>query len=219
VRNLFPPGQPVSTIYLARHGQSKANVDELFGLDSPLTGKGEDQALSLARELKSVNFDAIFSSELLRAKETAEIIAANRKLAVETKALLREKYWGSLEGKLRDEVRQDLTRLFELTRTMPLHERKTFKATPDMESEAEMMSRYLTVLREIAIAYLNQTVLVVSHQTIMRIFLVHLGYVQYTNLPEGSISNAGFIKLLSDGINFQVVETQGVFPVAPEKGN
>jgi broad specificity phosphatase PhoE len=213
VTNPFPSRRAISTIYLVRHGQSHANVDQVFGLDSPLTGKGQAEAISLADMLEPIHFDAVFASELLRAKETAQIIATRRKLAVETKALLREKSWGSLEGKLKDDVRRDLDRLFKLTQTMPDQERATFKVTPDMESEAEMMSRYITVLREIALAYTGQTVLVVSHQTIMRTFLVHLGYVKYANLPEGSITNAGYIKLLSDGVDFYVEKTHGVNPM------
>lgn len=39
---------------------------------------------------------------------------------------------------------------------------------------------------------------------------MHISYVSYNELPEGSISNLGYIKLLSDGVNFFVVETQGV---------
>ncbi|HUD11201.1 MAG TPA: histidine phosphatase family protein [Candidatus Saccharimonadia bacterium] len=206
----FPPGQPVCTLYLARHGQSKANVDKLFGLDTDLTEYGRQQTRELARVLAGIHVSAVFSSEMARAKETAEIIATERKLAVKTKALLREKHWGSLEGKLKSDVRRDLADLFERARAMSDSTRIKHKVTPDMESEEEMMSRYVTVLREIAAAYREQSVLVISHQTIMRTFLVHLGYVEYSQLPEGSISNTGYIKLLSDGIDFYVAETQGI---------
>jgi broad specificity phosphatase PhoE len=210
VTNPFAPNQPVCALYLVRHGQSQANVDRLFGLDSPLTEEGTNQARNLAATLKSIHFDAVFSSELIRAKQTAEVIALERKLAVGTKALLREKHWGSLEGKLKDDVRRDLKHLFDAAKTMPDAERAKYKIVPDMENEEEMMSRYITALREIAVAYTGKTVLVVSHQTIMRTFLMHIGYVKYAELPEGSITNAGYIKLLSDGIDFYVAETQGV---------
>jgi broad specificity phosphatase PhoE len=201
---------PVCTLYLVRHGQSQANVDGLFGLDTLLTEEGKKQAQVLAGALRDIHFDAIISSELVRSKQTAETIALERKLAVETKKLLQERHWGSLEGKLKVEIRRDLKHLFELAKTMPDEERAKYKVVPDMESEEEMMDRYVRVLKEIAAAYLGKTVLIVSHQTVMRAFLVHVGYAKYTDLLEGSITNTGYVKLLSNGEGFYVAETQGV---------
>lgn len=198
------------TIYLVRHGQSEANIQALFGLDTELTDEGRQQAKSLAGVLEDIHFDAIFSSNLIRAKQTAEIVALERKLAVQTKELLRERHWGSIEGKDKKKVRTELKELFEKAKSMEVSERVKYRIVPDMESEEDSVSRYLTVLREIAIAYAGKNVLVVSHQTIMRFFLMHIGYVTYNELPEGSIKNSGFIKLESDGLDFKVVETQGV---------
>lgn len=197
-------------MYLVRHGQSKANLDGLFGLDEPLTDLGKEQAEELAESLGGIHFDAVLSSALLRAKQTAEVIAIQRKLDVETRELLRERNWGSIEGKLKDEVRRDLKHLFEKAKTMPNEERIKYRVVEDMENEEEMMERYIMTLREIAVAYAGKTVLIVSHQTIMRTFLMHIGYVTYNELPEGSITNAGYVKVLSDGNDFEVTETRGV---------
>lgn len=81
------------TFYIVRHGETLWNVKGLLqGIkDSALTPTGEKQARELAAELESVNFDVIFSSDLLRARRTAEIIALERKLAVKTSQLLRER--------------------------------------------------------------------------------------------------------------------------------
>ena len=62
--------------------------------DSPLTAQGITQAKELAKKLKNVKFDLIFSSDLLRAKRTAEIIALEHKLFVQTSKLLRERDFG-----------------------------------------------------------------------------------------------------------------------------
>ena len=208
--NPFVESQPVATLYLVRHGQSQANLDGKFGLDTPLTKDGFMQARELALSLQNIHFDAVFSSELIRSKQTAETVALERKLKVETRELLKEKNWGSLEGKSKDQVRQDLKHLFDKAKTMTNEERVKYKVVPDMENEEEMMTRYITALREIALAYIGKSVLIVSHQTIMRTFLMHIGYVNYTELPEGSISNAGYIKLLADGVDFYVDATKGV---------
>lgn len=202
--------QNYCTMFLVRHGQSQANEDGLFGLDAPLTKQGKEQAEELAKSLRSIHFDAVFSSALIRAKQTADVIALERKIAVETKDLLREKHWGELEGKLKNEVRRDLKHLFEKAKVMTDEERSRYRTVPDMENEEEMMERYIITLQEIATAYIGKTVLIVSHQTIMRTFLMHIGYVKYNELPEGSISNVGYIKLKCDGIDFIVDETSGI---------
>jgi broad specificity phosphatase PhoE len=202
--------QNLCTIYLVRHGQSEANIQGLFGMDTSLTSTGRQQANELLDVLKDVHFDAIFSSNLIRAKQTAEIIALERKIAVQTKDLLRERHWGSIEGKVKAIVRSELKDLFEKAKTMDDAERVKYKVIPDMESEEDAVSRFITVLREIAIAYAGKNILIVSHQTIMRFFLMHIGFVTYNELPEGSIKNSGFIKLESDGVEFKVIEIQGV---------
>jgi broad specificity phosphatase PhoE len=198
------------TIYLVRHGQSVANIQEFFGLDTELTDEGKKQARLLANVLKDIYFDAIFSSNLIRAKQTAEIISLGRKLAIQTKNLLREHHLGSLEGKNKAEVRESFKDLFEIAKTMHVNDRVKYKIVPDMETEEEAVSRYVTVLREIAKAYAGKNVLVVSHQGVMRFFLTHIGYVAYNELAEGSISNLGYVKLQSNGVDFKVIDTQGI---------
>src|ERR1700722_10343612 len=114
-------------MYLVRHGQSEANVQELFGLDTPLTLMGKKQARTLSNLLKNVHFEAIFSSDLIRAKQTAEIIALEHKITVQTKDLLKERYWGELEGKDKITVRAELRELFEKAKTMEVSERVKYK--------------------------------------------------------------------------------------------
>src|SRR5579863_8723703 len=84
----------VTTIYVVRHGESQSNVyarenpdkpASQFGtLGSSLTKKGREQASYIAKRLQNVHIDAIFSSDLARAKETAEIIASRRKVKIIT---------------------------------------------------------------------------------------------------------------------------------------
>ena len=87
------------TIYLVRHGETDWNVKNIIQgqIDIPLNKKGENQALEIANELKDIHFDAIFSSDLSRAKRTAEIIATERKLAVVATKTLREMYFGKFQ--------------------------------------------------------------------------------------------------------------------------
>src|SRR3989344_5835107 len=91
----------LTTFYIVRHGQTEWNTKGLLQGhgDSPLTYLGVKQAEQIRDELKSIHFDAIFSSDLLRAKRTAEIVALERKIAVKTTQALRERDFGHFEGK------------------------------------------------------------------------------------------------------------------------
>lgn len=65
------------TLYIVRHGQTDWNVRKIIQghSDIPLNTEGQEQARVLAESLKNVHFDKIISSDLVRAKRTAEIVA------------------------------------------------------------------------------------------------------------------------------------------------
>lgn len=205
----------MTTIYLVRHAQSESNAlsgqkHDFEGLGTDLTAEGKKQAKKLAKKLKNISFDAIFSSDTLRTKQTAEIIALEKKLAIETTNGIREnsffKYVHS-QGRPAEEIQKemlaDLAKLDELGKM-------NYKHTPPVESPYEAATRLLTYLREIAVACLGKTVMVVAHGNLMRSILPLLGYAKYDELPAGAIVNAGYIVLESDGVDFFVKETHGV---------
>lgn len=171
-------------------------------LDSPLTEKGKKEAERLGYKFRDINFDLVFTSDLLRAKRTAEIILLERKLAVETTKLLRERYYGVFEGKSFEAIHAYSKLLSELK-----HEASEMNKKNKFEEDESVVSRLITFLRETAITYPKKSILVVSHGGIMRVFLKHLGY---NNLPSGSISNLGYMKIESDGVNFFVKKTEGI---------
>jgi probable phosphoglycerate mutase len=93
----------MKTIYFVRHGESQANVDGVHagsGLDSPLTETGRQQAHLLEQQLKDKRIDLIVTSPLIRASETAAIIAADYHYSGEIlpNPLLSERYFGAATG-------------------------------------------------------------------------------------------------------------------------
>lgn len=88
------------TIYLIRHGQTNWNKERRFqGIkDINLNETGRKQATQLEEALTHIDFDRVVSSDLSRARETAEILARGRNLEVETDVLLREIHFGDWEG-------------------------------------------------------------------------------------------------------------------------
>jgi len=90
----------VTTLLLVRHGETDWNADgRLQGhTDRPLSDFGRRQAQQLAAELEGEELEAIYSSDLARARETAEIVAERVGLPVALDPDLREKDWGNWEG-------------------------------------------------------------------------------------------------------------------------
>lgn len=97
-------------ITVVRHGESVGNAESRWQgqADFPLTDKGREQARALASrwKLEKAQFDHIISSPLSRARETAEIIAAELNLPVELEPLWLERNNGEFSGLTAQEVRQ-----------------------------------------------------------------------------------------------------------------
>lgn len=93
-------------VYLARHGESTANQQKILNSDPKilvhLTDLGRQQAENLAEQLKNIPFDAIYVSELIRTKETAEIVNKYHKLELQIDPRLNDNRSG-FSGKPRKE--------------------------------------------------------------------------------------------------------------------
>ena len=87
-------------VVIIRHGQSQGNAEGRFGghTDTPLSPRGRRQAEATARALASEKFDAIYSSDLPRAIETATPLANLTGAPLETTEALRERSVGVMEG-------------------------------------------------------------------------------------------------------------------------
>ena len=98
----------MTTLLLARHGESDWNRARRWQghADRPLTDLGRRQARELAERLAGVELDAVFSSDLRRASETAEIVARSQGLDVTTMPELREVDVGSWSGLTRTEAEE-----------------------------------------------------------------------------------------------------------------
>jgi probable phosphoglycerate mutase len=147
-------------IILARHGETDWNRERRWQgqSDRPLNDTGREQAEALAAELAGEPIAVVYSSDLLRAHETARIVADRLGLDVVTVPGLRERRFGSWEGL------QDV----EVERRFPgVH------GPPDGESRDEMTDRVLESVESIARANRGRTVLVISHGGPIRAVLRH----------------------------------------------
>jgi broad specificity phosphatase PhoE len=199
-----------TTFYIVRHGQTDWNIQgRLHGGDSntSLNQVGKEEATQIAQVLKDIHFDEIYSSDLDRSVETAELVAKERNIEVKTAKALREKSYGSYEGRNRKEVQTELKDLFDEWKKLSDEEKMKYKIYKDGESDSEAVERFIRHLREIAVAYPGKTVLIASHGGIMRYFLIKLGWATYDELATHGVKNAAYIKVESDGVDFFIKET------------
>jgi broad specificity phosphatase PhoE len=199
------------TLYIVRHGETDWNVKQIIQghSNSSLTQNGKRQIRELEKNLKHIHFDALFSSDLLRTKQTSEILNIERKLAITTTDAIRERYFGKYEGMHADQFYKEVKDLLKEYEKFSDESKRKFKY-PTSESDEELISRVIRYIREIAVAYPSKKVLVVSHGGVLKNLLIHLGWGTYKTLATGGVSNGSYIVLESDGVDFIVKETNGI---------
>ena len=89
-------------IWLARHGETDANAEGRVqgSIDEPLNDRGREQARALGREAKRLHLSALYTSQLSRARETAEIVGAEVGLEPVVDERFAESWRGEWEGRL-----------------------------------------------------------------------------------------------------------------------
>lgn len=148
----------MTTIFLARHGESDWNVEKRFQghSDRPLTERGRKQAHALADLVASEKIDAVYTSPLSRAQETAEIVAGRAGLEPVALPELREVDTGSWSGLSRADVEARFPEGFSRWRSGG-------SGWEDGETYEQMAERVIGALRTIAEDHPDGRVLVISH--------------------------------------------------------
>src|SRR5450756_2781983 len=92
----------MTTLIFVRHGETEHNVHGLISSAHPgpgLNANGREQARRLAEELSSLSTDRFYTSPLLRARETANVLVGQRGIVPIISPALRESGVGLLEGR------------------------------------------------------------------------------------------------------------------------
>lgn len=152
-------------IYLIRHGKSEANRKNLYqSPDNPLSKIGIRQAKILARRVRNIQVDFIYSSDLERAQQTAEIISQETGKKIEYWKDLRElKRPSVLMGKSDDDPESK-----KYVRLMTKNYKNPKWKYSDDESYQELKTRAQKVLAHILKKHNSQNVLLVSHGAMIK---------------------------------------------------
>lgn len=151
-----------------RHGETEWNTErrEMGHLDSPLTARGVRQAEAIARRLSLVSVQSLYTSDLGRAVQTAEIIGAATGMPIRLEPGLRERDMGAFQGLTPDEITERFPKQIAEYRRVRFH-----AEVPGGESAKERSERSVRVLTEIASQHTDQTIVVVTHGGFLTGFL------------------------------------------------
>lgn len=143
-----------TTIFLVRHGETVDNARQVMQgqTQGELNERGREQALQVARRLSGERLDAVVASDLRRAVQTAEVIAAPHGLRVVTTPLLRERDWGSFTGRFIPELKGEVW-------------------PEDIESEERLLARARDILIWLTTTYPGMRVVAVGHGIINKAIL------------------------------------------------
>jgi alpha-ribazole phosphatase/probable phosphoglycerate mutase len=143
------------------------------------------QALAALEQLKHVRFAAIYSSDLLRARQTAELIAEPLGLMVFFEPRLREMDLGAWEGMLSGEIEAQYPLELEERKQNPFYAR-----APNGESPCEVAERDLAVVDEIAEKHPGESVLIIAHGLSLAVIICHAEGIPlkdvYEHIPENA---------------------------------
>lgn len=158
-----------NTIYIVRHGQTEWNLlgkTQGHG-NSDLTPKGIEQAELLADSMTKYPIDYIYSSDLGRAYQTAEIIGNKLSIEVEKTEALREMNFGTWEGRIIKDIIEEDPELYKMWRNEP-HLAKI----PQGEKLSQIKERTDAFIKEINEKYDGKHIVLVTHSLCARIMLL-----------------------------------------------
>ncbi|KJS80178.1 MAG: phosphoglycerate mutase [Peptococcaceae bacterium BICA1-8] len=175
-------------IIFVRHGQTAWNDLGLYQghTDVPLNKAGIEQASKAAQRLKSEKLSAIYSSDLLRAKQTAEIIAVEHNLTVNTMTEFREINFGVWEGKTYKEINETYPQLLKTW----LSEPENLKI-PEGETFSEMLKRVWEGLKTVLAKHQDETVILVAHGGTIGALICNILEIKLNNLWRIKQGNTG----------------------------
>ncbi|MEX0785821.1 MAG: histidine phosphatase family protein [Dehalococcoidia bacterium] len=172
----FLTGVPeVTELLIIRHGQQVTIADGTLGeaFNPPLSEHGQQQARLLGERLSTLHFDAIITSPLSRARETAEAVARHHRMEPEVVDDLREvELFRDIP---RDRTVKDFLgrALRNAVRERMLQERK-WDVYPDSESSVEFRKRTVNAIEAIIARNLGERVAIVCHGGVINSYMAHI---------------------------------------------
>lgn len=180
-------------IILIRHGETEWNSQQRMQghSNSDLSSVGQAQIQALGQWMKNVPFDHLYSSDSLRAKQTAEAITQFSGHELKIDLRLREKNLGVFEGLTSEEARERHPEVFRLFKTAG-----SKYVIDEGESTQQLQDRALEIVDEIRIKHPEEHVLLVTHGGFIRVVMKHSLGLSLETPTRFLIKNTGVFRLV-----------------------
>ena len=161
----------MTRLVLVRHGETIWQAENRYAgsSDIPLSARGAEQAQLLAKWALTADLAALWTSPLLRARETAAPSECATGIAAHVDSRLREIHFGQGEGLTNAEISQTFPGAFAAFQSDPVSYH-----LPGGENPQDVVHRAIECLNEIEASYPGGRVMVVTHNTLIRVTLCHL---------------------------------------------
>ncbi|WP_284639477.1 histidine phosphatase family protein [Paenibacillus silviterrae] len=193
----------MATFYLLRHGETLWNADRnrySGRTDIPLSPRGEQQAEETAEGLEGLGFTAVYSSPLKRTLQTAEPLAIRSRLPIQQDERLIEIDFGQWEGVAAADIRERFASSWQAWTTDP----GSTSAGETGETAAQVHARVLDFFTEKVKLHQgpNESVLVVTHDTLIRIFVAGMLGMPFRSYRRLRQNNAAVTVILTSEDGF-----------------
>jgi len=167
-------------IYLTRHGETEWNLKKIMQgwQDSDLTDLGKEQAKWLSERLSKIEFEAVYSSPLNRALETAKIIKKDAFEEIIIKDHLKEMGFGPWEGKTSVEIQRDFKEAYN-----NFWEKPHLYSGDLCESYYDVKNRVIPLVKDIIERH-DKNVLIVTHTVVIKIIMAYFDARKMEDLWE-----------------------------------
>ena len=189
-------------LYIVRHGETEWNVIKRFQgqLNTPLTEKGIEKLKETGKNLENVLFEEVYTSELERTVNSAEIILnenrgyKNKKMELKKLAELNEVHFGVWQGLKYEEVflkyPEEANNYF--------YNVKNYKAeNVEAEKLEDALERFLKGINKILDSHESGNILVVTHGTVFEMFMNYVANNSIFDIDERTLMGNGDYKIFS----------------------
>ena len=193
-------------IILIRHGETEWNSQKRMQghSNSDLSEVGRGQIQALGELMKNVSFDYIYSSDSLRARQTAEAITQYSGHTLQFDQRIREKNLGVFEGLTSTEAKERHPEIYRLFKTAGAN-----YVIDEGESTQQLLERALEFIEEIRLRHPQERVVMVTHGGVVRVLMKHALGLSIDAPTRFIIKNTGIFGLIWNE-NWLVTQMGGV---------
>ena len=194
-------------IILIRHGETEWNSQKRMQghSNSDLSEVGRGQIQALGELMKNVSFDHIYSSDSLRARQTAEAITQYSGHTLQFDQRIREKNLGVFEGLTSTEAKGRHPEVYRLFKTAGAN-----YVIDEGESTQQLLERALEFIEEIRLRHPQERVVMVTHGGVVRVLMKYALGLSIDSPTRFIIKNTGIFGLIWNE-NWLVTQMGGVY--------